>query len=69
MFVNTKKSYMFRSFTFDHPQEAICRALCSYYNNYSNGTKHGIWPPEDGRIERTETCRGLVVFTNMFLKF
>jgi hypothetical protein len=33
---------------------------------YSNGTKHGIWSPEDGRIKRTETCRGLVVFTNMF---
>jgi len=23
---------MFRSFLFDHPQGAICRALCRYYN-------------------------------------
>ena len=144
MFVNTKNPYMFRSFLFDHPQGAICRALCHYYNvfhwfafvehllgmwpyvyiiylcaclvllsvedlfvnrqidlpltrapsthtnrwythtatyqvntqrtqirgrHYSNGTKHGIWPPEDGRIKRTETCRGLFVFTNMFLTF
>jgi hypothetical protein len=34
--------------------------------HYNNGTKHGIWPPEDCRIKRTETCRGLIVFTNMF---
>jgi hypothetical protein len=33
--------------------------------HYSNG----IWPPEDGRIKRTKTCRGLFVFTNMFLTF
>ena len=33
------------------------------------GTKHGIWPPKDGRIKRTETCRGLFVFTNMFFFF
>jgi len=25
--------------------------------HYSNGTKHGIWPPENGQIKRTETCR------------
>jgi len=31
--------------------------------HYSKGTKHGIWVPEDGRMERTETCTG--VFTNM----
>jgi len=37
--------------------------------HHGNGTKHGIWPPEDGRIKRTETCRGLFVFTNMFLTF
>jgi hypothetical protein len=37
--------------------------------HYSNGTKHGIWPPEDGRIKSTEKCRGLFVFTNMFLTF
>jgi hypothetical protein len=37
--------------------------------HYSNGTKHGIWPSEDGRIKRTETCRGLFVFANMFLTF
>jgi hypothetical protein len=34
--------------------------------HYRNSTNHVIWPPEDGRIERTETCRGLVAFTNMF---
>jgi len=34
--------------------------------HYSNGTKHGIWPPEDGRIKRTETCRGFLVFTKCF---
>jgi hypothetical protein len=34
--------------------------------HYSNGTKDGIWVPEDGRIKRTETYRGLVVFANMF---
>jgi len=32
MFVNTKNPYMFRSFLFDHPQGAICCALCRYYN-------------------------------------
>jgi hypothetical protein len=32
MFVNTRNPYMFWSFLFDHPQGAICRALCSYYN-------------------------------------
>jgi len=32
MFVNTRKSYMFRSFLFDSLQGAICRALCRYYN-------------------------------------
>jgi hypothetical protein len=37
--------------------------------HYSNSTKHGIWPSEVGRIKRTETCRGLSVFTNMFLTF
>ena len=26
-------------------------------------------PPEDGRIKRTETCRGLFVFKDMFLTF
>ena len=62
---------MFRSFLFYHPQGAICRALCRHYNqisgrHYSIGTKHGIWPPEDGRIKRTETCRGFLVFKNMF---
>jgi len=31
--------------------------------HYSNGTKHDIWSSEDGRMERTETCRGLFVFT------
>jgi hypothetical protein len=34
--------------------------------HYCNGTKHGIWSPEDGRIKRIETCRRLFVFTNMF---
>ena len=33
-----------------------------YYGN-------GIWPPEDGPIKRTETCRALFVFTNMFSTF
>jgi len=33
---------------------------------YSNGTKHGKWPPEDGQIKSTETCRSLFVFTNIF---
>jgi len=28
MFVNTRNPYMFQSFLFDHPQGAICRALC-----------------------------------------
>jgi len=32
MFVNTRNPYMFRSFLFDHPQGATCRALCRYYN-------------------------------------
>jgi hypothetical protein len=32
MFVNTKNPYMFRSFSFDNPQRAICRALRRYYN-------------------------------------
>jgi hypothetical protein len=31
MFVNTRNPYMFRSFSFDHPQGAISRALCRYY--------------------------------------
>ena len=35
--------------------------------HYSNATKHGIWPPEDGRIKRTETCRGLFVFANILV--
>ena len=43
--------------------------LCAVTVLYSNGTKHGIWLPEDGRIKRTEKCRGLVVFTNMFQHF
>ena len=139
---------MFWSFSFDHPQWAICRALCRYHNvfrwfafveyllgmwlyvyiicnitlqlewntrnslftshildimnfvefilteqlhyrwythtatyqantqrtqisrrHYSNDTQHGIWPPEDGRIKSTETCRGLLTFTNTFLTF
>ena len=30
MSVNTRNPYMFRSFLFDHPQGAICRALCRY---------------------------------------
>jgi len=99
MFVNTRNPYMFQSFLFDHPQGAVCRALCRYCNvfrwfafveyllgtwpyvciiclfvclvllsvadlfvnshtqrtqisgrHHSKGTKHGIWPPEDGRI-------------------
>ena len=37
--------------------------------HYSNGTKHTMWPHEDGRIGRTETCRGFLVFTNMLLTF
>jgi hypothetical protein len=33
----------------------------------SNGTNHGIWPPEDGRIKRTETCRGFsCVYKHVF---
>jgi len=125
---------MFRSLLFNHPQRAICRALCCYYNvfrwfafvEYLHGmwlyvcviclcvclvllsvftnrtsadksTKHthkqmihhtapyqvntqrtqtsgrhcssGIWPSEDSRIKWTETCRGFLVFTNMFLTF
>jgi hypothetical protein len=32
MFVNTKNPYVFQSFLFNHPQRAICRALCRYYN-------------------------------------
>jgi hypothetical protein len=31
--------------------------------HYSNGTKYGIWPPEDGLL--TETYRGLLMFTNI----
>jgi hypothetical protein len=27
MFVNTKNTYVFWSFLFDHPQEAICRTM------------------------------------------
>jgi hypothetical protein len=30
-----KNPYMFRSFSFDHPQGAICRALCRYCNVFS----------------------------------
>jgi hypothetical protein len=32
MFVNSRNPYMFQSFLFDHPQRAICCALCHYYN-------------------------------------
>ena len=38
-------------------------------SHYSNDTKHGIWLREDCRIRRTETCRGIFVFKNMFLTF
>ena len=34
--------------------------------HYSNGTKHNIWPPEDGRIKRTETCRGFLCLQTCF---
>jgi len=115
MSVNTVNPYVFRSFLFDHPQGAICHALCPYCDvfrwfafvvcassqtglpltrapstqtnrlythtatyrvntqrtqisgrHYSNGTKHGIWPPEDGRIKRTETCRGFLCLQTCF---
>jgi hypothetical protein len=37
--------------------------------HYTNGTKHDIYFPENGRIKRTETCRCLFVFTKMCLIF
>jgi len=48
MFVNTRNHYMFRSFLFDHPEGAICRALCRYYNVFRRFAfveyLLGMWP-------------------------
>jgi len=37
--------------------------------HYSNGTKHDIWPPEDCRIKRTETCRTFLCLQTCFQHF
>jgi hypothetical protein len=48
MFVNTRNPYMFRSFLFDRPEGAICRALCRYYNVFRQFAfveyLLGMWP-------------------------
>jgi len=81
MFVNTRKplhvSVPFYSTILREPYAVLCDVtimssadlssqISGRHYLYSNGTKHGIWAPEDGRIKRTETCRGFLVFTNMF---